>query len=74
MKIKPFVSTAGDYHEFNDVVRHFRNAGIRLKYIEVGCGFSEHWNGPNGGYHAIFYQNKIDAKSLINYMKRYFNA
>jgi hypothetical protein len=35
--MKPFVSACADYHDFKDVCRHFKNAGIKLKFVEVGC-------------------------------------
>jgi hypothetical protein len=61
-ELKPFLVTVTDYHEFDDVVAHFKCAGIKLKFVEVGC---------NCKYHAIFYPvGKIkQAESLIKYWK-----
>jgi hypothetical protein len=53
--ILPFVSAVDDYHDFEEVVRHFRNADIKLKYIELGCFKSKFWNKNLNGYHAVFY-------------------
>ena len=64
MKIEPFVVTADDYHEFDDVISHFNCANIKLKFKEVGFGQSSYC--LHNQYHAVFYQNLKDAKSLVN--------
>lgn len=63
--MKPFVTAVADYHDLLDVARHFRNAGFHLDYTEVGCGNSKFWRGSNAGYHAVFYENRAEAESLI---------
>jgi hypothetical protein len=70
--MKPFVTAVIDYHDFEEVQYHFANAGIKLKYEEVGCGYSHIWNAPYGGYHAVFYQNKKEATKLIKFWKNQF--
>lgn len=70
--MKPFVTAVDDYHEFEDVVRHFKNAGINLKFEEVGCGFSDLWEESSHGYHAVFYQNKKEALPLLQKWKEVF--
>lgn len=73
--MKPFVTAVRDYHEFDEVKYHFANAGIKLKYEEVGCGFSHVWKGPvYAGYHAVFYQNKKTAAKLIKVWKSFFES
>lgn len=71
----PFVTAASDYHDFPDVLRHFKNAGWNLTYEEVGCGRSDLWGGPRGGYHAVFYEKgkREDAIPLIKEWKMILN-
>lgn len=71
--MKPFVTSVSDYHDFDDVLRHFDNAGIKLMYAEVGCGNSEFWRGPRGAYHAVFFTELNDeANELISKWKSHF--
>lgn len=65
MKIKPFITSVIDYHDFKCVIKHFKNAGIyNIKYEEVGF-----WDGE---YQAIFYTNRKSAEKLIKEKKKYY--
>jgi hypothetical protein len=73
----PFISAVSDYHEFKNVIRNFADAGIKLKYIEVGCGVTELWGGPYDGYHAVFYtgsKERTEVKKMIKEWKKYFES
>lgn len=69
--MKPFVSACADYHEFKDVCRHFKNAGIKLKFVEVGCYTSPLWKGPFSGYHAVFYAGSEADPEVQNLIKEW---
>jgi hypothetical protein len=76
--MKPFVTAVSDYHEFEQVIKHFQNAGFNLDYVEVGCGHSSVWrnkNGrnKNGGYHAVFFEKGTEEpKELIEKWENHF--
>jgi len=61
-KINPFITAVADYHELDEVVRHFTNAGIDLEFKEVGCFKSDLWS-----YHAVFFEKGMsdEAAELI---------
>lgn len=62
--IDPFETTVNDYHGFSYVVDHFKDAGIKLKYKEVGYCVKKH------AYCAVFYQNLKEALPLINKLRK----
>jgi hypothetical protein len=64
MKIKPFITCVGDYHEFDYILDHFYNAGIDInKFIEIDCCCSE--ISPNRmKYHAIFFNTEDKEEAL----------
>lgn len=66
--MKPFLTAVVDYHDFEQVKKHFKHAGFDLDYVEVGCGHSPVWcTGSPVGYHAVFFEKgkKTDAEELI---------
>ena len=58
MGLKPFVTAVSDYHEFDNVIRHFENAGFHLDFEEIGVFKSEFWDEthPFKGYHAVYFE------------------
>ena len=60
-----FLASCDDYHEFDDIVRHFAFANIKLNY--QGVGF-------NGNYHAVFFTMKTtDVETFIALQKEKFS-
>ena len=54
--MKPFITYAGDYHDFDTIKRSFQHAGFDVEYKEVGCGISCFTGHERyGQYHAVFY-------------------
>ena len=56
--MKPFVTVVYDYHDFDHLVINFRDAGIKLKFIEIGWIPAERAKNKGGGYHAVFYEGR----------------
>lgn len=61
----PFIACVDDYHEFENIIRSFKSAGVTLKYEEIGYGYTKF----GGGYHAVFYKRKDIANRTIKIWK-----
>jgi hypothetical protein len=55
-------TTARDYHEFKNMAYYYEEAGLKVKYEEIGC---------SGDYYAIFWIGKKPTK-IINEAKETF--
>lgn len=53
--MKPFDTTAPDYHDFKLIKKAFRDAGFYVNYKEVGCGVSSLTGRGRAQYHAVFF-------------------
>jgi hypothetical protein len=76
MMLKPFITFAPDYLDFQLIQRAFKHADIDLSYEEVGCGNSEITN-QMGQYHAVFFltesKDRPRVKKFIQDWKSKFN-
>lgn len=65
--MKPFVTYAADYHDFNLIKRSLNHAGFKADYKELDCGYSELISsGPHGMYHAVFFLCGDNIDSIVN--------
>ena len=54
-----------DYHQFRDAQYFYKDAGIKVKYQEIGC---------YGLYEAVFWIGKKPVKHIKKKIKSYENA
>ena len=61
----PFIAKVGDYHEFDDIVRAFKFASVRVAFTEVGF---------DGKYVAVFYlkgKKRLAKDMIVKALKKY---
>lgn len=75
--IEPFVTTFLDYHDVDELERHFKNAGIKIKSYEIDCFHSDLCEHEYAEYHFVMYTGRkadVKVQSLIKKYNSIFEA